>query len=88
MFEGPDYPQSLKEEVFESWLENGRASKIGYSFMLIVWNVFDEKLVPIYVEEREEILRYEIYPNAKGSEALIAAYDLYSEGRISLDRIK
>lgn len=84
MFEGPDYPQSIKEEVFEQWLENGRSSKIGYSFMLIVWNVFDEKLQPVYVETREEIQHYEKYPEAKGSEALIAAYDLYSEGRISL----
>jgi len=88
MFEGPDYPQGLNEEVFESWLENGRESKIGYIFMLIVWNVFDQKLQPVYVETREEMQKYELYPEAKGSEALIAAYDLYSEGRISLNTPK
>jgi hypothetical protein len=88
MFEGPDYPQGLNEEVFESWLENGRESKIGYNFMLIFWDVFDQKLQPVYVETREEIQQYELYPEAKGSEALIAAYDLYSEGRISLNNTK
>ncbi|MDR7132365.1 hypothetical protein J2X69_004732 [Algoriphagus sp. 4150] len=84
MFEGPDYPKSIKEELFESWLEEGRASKISYHFMLIVWNVYDEKYNPVYVESREEIENYELYPDAKGSEALIAVYDLYSESRVSL----
>lgn len=84
MFEAPDYPKSIKEELFESWLEEGRASKISYNFLLIVWNVYDEKYNPVYVESREEIKSYELYPEAKGSEALIAVYDLYSESRISL----
>lgn len=83
MFEGPDYPKSIKEEEFESWLEEGRASKISYNFLLIVWNVYDEKYDPVYVENREEIKSYETYPDAKGSEALIAVYDLYSESRIT-----
>ncbi|REG94467.1 hypothetical protein [Algoriphagus antarcticus] len=84
MFEGPDYPKSITEELFESWLEEGRASKISYHFLLIVWNVYDEKYNPVYVESREEIKNYESYPDAKGSEALIAVYDLYSESRVSL----
>ncbi|TXE07602.1 hypothetical protein [Algoriphagus aquimarinus] len=84
MFEGPDYPKSITEDLFEFWLEDGRASKISYHFLLIVWNVYDEKYNPVYVETREEIGNYELYPNAKGSEALIAVYDLYSESRISL----
>jgi hypothetical protein len=29
MFSGPDFPKSLDEEVFGSWLEKGRLSKIG-----------------------------------------------------------
>lgn len=84
MFDGPNYPKSLKESLFESWLENGRSSKIGYHFLLIVWNVYDEKYDPVYVEERSAIASYELYPNAKGSEALIAVYDLYSESRVAL----
>jgi len=84
MFEGPDYPKPIKEELFESWLEDGRASKISYNFMLLLWNVYDEKYAPVYVEDRGEIYNYELYPDAKGSEALVAAYDLYSESRIPL----
>lgn len=84
MFEGPDYPGSITEEVFETWLAEGRESIISYHFLLIVWNVYDEKYNPVYVESREEIDNYELYPNAKGSEALIAVYDLYSESRVSL----
>ncbi|WP_192349764.1 hypothetical protein [Algoriphagus sp. Y33] len=84
MFEGPDYPKSIKEELFESWLEEGRASMISYHFMLIVWNVYDEKYNPVYVESRDEIENYELYPDAKGSEALIAVYDLYSESRVAI----
>ena len=55
MFEGPDYPGSISEEEFETWLAEGRESKISYNFLLIVWNVYDEKLNPVYVENREEI---------------------------------
>ncbi|MEP0710981.1 hypothetical protein [Algoriphagus sp.] len=83
MFDGPDYPSSIKEDQFEAWLEAGRASKISYHFLLIVWNVYDEKYIPVYTETREEIRNYEFYPDAKGSEALIAVYDLYSESRIT-----
>lgn len=88
MFEGADYPKALKEEIFESWLEKGRSNKIPYNFMLILWNVYDEKLEPVYVETREEISKYELYPKARGSEALVAVYDLYSESRIALDHLK
>lgn len=84
MFEGPDYPKSISEELFESWLEQGRASKISYHFLLIVWNVYDEKYNPVYIEVRDEIKNYELYPEAKGSEALIAVYDLYSESRVMI----
>jgi hypothetical protein len=84
MFDRPDYPKSIKEEQFESWLEAGRASKISYHFLLIVWNVYDEQYNPVYVETRGEIKNYEFYPESKGSEALIAVYDLYSESRITV----
>ena len=84
MFESSNYPARLKEDIFESWIESGRSSKIGYRYLLIVWNVYDEQYQPVYVEDREAIGAYERYPDAKGSEALIAAYDLYSEARIPL----
>ncbi len=86
MFEGPDFPQPIKEETFQSWLEHGRESKIGYSYLLVVWNVYDEKYNPVYVENRNAIDDYERYPEARGAEALVAAYDLYSEGRIALSK--
>ncbi|MEB2784149.1 hypothetical protein [Algoriphagus persicinus] len=86
MFEGPDYPKSINEELFESWLAEGRASKISYHFLLIVWNVYEGNYTPVYAENREQITDYELYPDAKGSEALIAVYDLYSESRIAFTR--
>ncbi|MBN7810869.1 hypothetical protein J0A68_07885 [Algoriphagus sp. H41] len=84
MFDSPNYPKPLSEDIFESWLENGRTSKIGYHYLLVIWNVYDEQYQPLYLEDREAIEGYELYPNARGAEALIAAYDLYSEARISI----
>jgi hypothetical protein len=82
MFDGSDYPKSLDEEVFNLWLENGRLSKIGYSYLLIVWDEYDSKYTPVYAERRDEISQYEVYKTAVGRESLVAAYDLYSESRI------
>lgn len=85
MFDGPDFPKSLDEEQFEEWLEEGRNSKIGYNYLLIIWDSFDEKYLPVYLEERLRISNYEKYGESVGQEALIAAYDLYSESRIGLN---
>lgn len=84
MFDGSNYPKSLEEEQFENWLEKGRESKIGYTFLLIVWDALDEKYLPAYIEDRQSIASYELYPYATGQEALVAVYDLYSEARIAL----
>lgn len=84
MFDGADYPKSLDEEVFDQWLEKGRLSKIGYCYLLIIWDAFDDKYIPAYVENRNHITSYELYPNGSTQESLIAVYDLYSEARISL----
>lgn len=81
MFESPDFPKSLSEEVFNSWLENGRQSKIGYKYLLVVWDDFDSAYQPVYIEDREEIDRYD--KSSVGRERLVAVYDLYSESRIS-----
>jgi hypothetical protein len=80
MFEGLDFPKSLDEEVFNTWLENGRQSKIGYKYLLIVWDQYDSVYQPVYVEQREEISAYN--KDSFGRERLVAAYDLYSESRI------
>lgn len=82
MFNGPDFPQSLDEEVFSLWLENGRQSKIGYSYLLIVWDQYDAQYRPVYAAHRDEIGEYEIYKSSTTRESLVAAYDLYSESRI------
>lgn len=82
MFDGPDFPKALGEDVFDNWLESGRESKMSYAYLLIIWDAYDNEYKPIYVEEREGIGRFEKYPEATGREALIAAYDLYSESRV------
>jgi hypothetical protein len=83
MFEGSDFPKSLDEETFNLWLENGRQSKIGYNYLLIVWDEYEAAYRPVYVEPREEIGSYQKYNESTGRESLVAAYDLYSESRIA-----
>ncbi|MGJ3234383.1 hypothetical protein [Marivirga sp.] len=82
MFEGSDFPKSLEEDMFEAWLETGRNSKIGYKYLLIIWDNYDDDYQPLYVEERESIHKYERYESSTGRESLVAAYDLYSESRV------
>lgn len=82
MFDGADFPRSLDEELFDDWLEEGRASKISYSYLLIVWDDFESKYLPVYAESRDDINKYERYEVSTGRESLVAAYDLYSESRI------
>jgi hypothetical protein len=82
MFNGPDFPQSLDEEIFSVWLENGRLSKLGYNYLLIVWDAYESEYRPVYAERRDEIGEYESYRTSTGRESLVAAYDLYSESRI------
>lgn len=79
MFEGPDFPKALSEDVFNRWLANGRLSRIGYSHLVIVWDDFESAYLPIYVAHREEIKSYQ---TARNRERFIAAYDLYSESKI------
>lgn len=83
MFDGRDYPKSLDEALFETWLEKGRQSKISYAYMLVVWDEGEQEYLPIYSEERDEIYRYEKLGQSYGRQALVAAYDLYSEGKVA-----
>jgi hypothetical protein len=81
MFDGPGFPKALDEEVFSRWLENGRLSKIGYNYLLVIWDEYESAYQPVYASNRDEMDQYK----AKGTtvrERLIAAYDLYSESRI------
>jgi hypothetical protein len=78
MFDGPDFPKSLDEDVFNRWLENGRQAKIGYHYLLIVWDEYDSAYRAVYADDRNEIGT----KISVGRERLVAAYDLYSESRI------
>ncbi len=82
MFEGSEFPKSLNETVFNEWLENGRQSKIGYHYLLVIWDDYEAEYRAVYVERREEIGQYENHQSSVGRESLVAAYDLYSESRI------
>ncbi len=84
MFEGPDYPQSLDEELFEEWLEKGRQSKISYEFMAVIWDDFDKSYSPRFLENRDEFSEFRDLSHRIGSEWLIAIYDLYSESRLNI----
>lgn len=84
MFNGPDFPLSLEEDVFDEWLEAGRLHKIRYNYLLIIWDAFEQKYVPVYTEKREDARQYEKYGESIGQESLVAVYDLYSESRIGL----
>lgn len=82
MFDGPDFPKPLDEELFEIWLEKGRQSRLSYHYLLVVWNELEAEYQPAYEEHRDKINEYERYPGLTGRESLVAAYDLYSESRI------
>ena len=82
MFDSTEYPKSLDEAVFDSWLEHGRASKIPYAYLLLIWDELDEKYSPVYVENRSEIDGFEKYGDSPVRQVLVAAYDLYSESRV------
>jgi len=82
MFNSPEYPKPLKESQFMAWLEEGRASKIPFAYMLIIWDELERDYLPIYLEKREGLLSYEKYGTSPAQQLLIAAYDLYSETRV------
>ncbi|MFY0652261.1 MAG: hypothetical protein JXQ96_09520 [Cyclobacteriaceae bacterium] len=84
MFDGSDYPKPLDEHLFDTWLENGRMSKIRYGYLLIIWDELESEYKPVYKEDRDSIEEYEGYADSTGQESLIAAYNLYSESRIDL----
>ncbi|MEQ8339428.1 MAG: hypothetical protein RIA62_18845 [Cyclobacteriaceae bacterium] len=77
------FGKALDEETFDSWLEKGRSSNIGYHYLVIIWNTLEEEYQSAFIEAREELGQL---PSHLGlQEKLVAVYDLYSESRISLD---
>jgi hypothetical protein len=82
MFDGPDYPKSLNEEVFTQWLEKGRQSKMSYEFLLILWDEYESAYRPVYVSRRDEIEQHGAKRTSSSREWLVAAYNLYSESRV------
>ncbi len=84
MFDSSEYPKSLDEEVFDQWLETGRSSKIGYEYMIIIWNELESQYQPVYTESRAAIQSYGLYGEVVSNELLVAAYDLYSEAKLNL----
>lgn len=79
MFEGPDFPKGLDEEVFNRWLADGRLNRIGHNYLLIVWDDYESAYQPIYLTHRDEIKAYQ---TSRIGERFVAVYDLYSESRI------
>ena len=77
MFDSPEFPKALDEELFNEWLENGRLNRIGYHYLLIIWDEYEASYRPVYVHNREEIKQYKT-----NRERLIAVYDVHSESRI------
>ena len=82
MFESDDR-KSLNEPLFESWLEQGRSSKLGYHYLLVIWDDLDKDYKPAYASNREEL--YSLINRADIHESIVAVYDVYSESRIFLE---
>jgi hypothetical protein len=83
MFESPDYPSPLNESIFNTWFEKGRASKIPYAYLLVLWDELDTRYFPVFIENRKEVEEYKLKANSPGHSRFIAAYDLFSETRIA-----
>ncbi len=81
MFDGSDFPKPLDEALFDEWLEKGRSSKISYRFLMIIWDELEGNYLPVYTENRDDLVKYAPYQTATVRESLVAAYDLYSESR-------
>lgn len=84
MFEGRDYPKSLDESTFETWLEEGRMHPINYEYMLVIWDEFESVYKAEYVENRAALNNLPIFGVDIAQETVIAVYDLYSESRIAI----
>lgn len=82
MFE-TQFGKTLDEEIFDSWLEKGRDSNMGYHYLLVIWNSLDEVYQSAFVATRDDLDYYQSHMGAQ--EVVVAMYDLYSESRVSFD---
>ncbi len=87
MFDSPEFPKSLGEDVFEAWLEKGRESPITYEYMLIVWDGTIDSYQPLYAEDREDVKEKNpgFYGESPTHTATIAIYDLFSESKLGFE---
>lgn len=83
MYDNAAFPAPLEEEIFAQWLEQGRNDNIGYRFMLVVWDTYDLAYRPIYVEDFDALRAFARYGDTPEREAMVAAYDLYSESKVA-----
>jgi hypothetical protein len=82
MFNSSEYPKPLDESLFNTWLGQGRASRIPYAYLLIIWDELEGEYLPVFVEKRADLMSYEKYGTSPAQQLLVAAYDLYSESRV------
>lgn len=82
MFNSSEYPKPLNESQFMAWLEKGRASRIPFAYLLVLWDDLEQEYLPVYVEKRVDLLSYEKYGTSPAQQLLVAAYDLFSESRV------
>lgn len=82
MFNSSEYPKPLSEAQFMAWLEKGRASRIPFAYLLVLWDDLEQEYLPVYVEKRVDLLSYEKYGTSPAQQLLVAAYDLFSESRV------
>ncbi len=82
MFENLNFSKSLSEDLFESWMEKGRESAIGYNYLIVMWNAYEEEYNPVYIEDREGLQKYSHQDVLTISETIVAMYDLFSGTRI------
>ena len=80
MFESAGYGTPLEEQRFERWLEKGRSHRIGYQYLIVLWNQAENDFHPVFMENRPEVSDYVNHLDV--NEELVAIYDLYSESRI------
>lgn len=87
MFDSSEFPASLDEALFESWLEKGRQSPITYEFMLVIWDETLDQYSPVYAEDRKDIAEKNpgFWGETYGHTATVAIYDLFSEAKLSLN---
>ncbi len=81
MFENLDFKNSLDEDRFENWLVEGRASKIRFNYLVILWDEIEKDYRAVYLMERSELASYNVDARHVG-DVFVAAYDLYSESKI------